>query len=121
MKCLTRLGAATGFLALAALPASAGVRDETICGWIEMEGQYYVALKDAYDTYVLSNDSGSIDGIETVRIDNRGPGWNDREAREARYCGCMGGTFNGAELIHIYDFRQKEVSACINDPKLPRH
>lgn len=110
-------------LFLVALNASAQavVREETICGWINFEGQYDIALTDAFDTYVLSNDSGAITGVEKVQIRQHGPQWMDQSAREARYCGCADATFNGAELMQISNFKQKQISACLNDPKLPQY
>lgn len=49
-----------------------------------------------------------------------GSQWMDPDARESKYCGCVGGSFNGAQLIKIYDFKQKKVSACLNDQSFPR-
>lgn len=107
------------FLAAIAAPAHAGMRDETLCGWVDLEGQYYIALTDANDTYVLSNDVGEVPGIEAIQIKQHGPSWMDPNASESRYCGCVGASFNGAQLASVHSFEQKQISACFNDPNLP--
>lgn len=99
------------------------VKRMMLCGWVvnPTPGNWW--LTDSIGDWTMSTQGQDSDGPEGMDLipDLTEKDWVATNGSYGYGCGCMSATVDAKDMriLRIHSFKQKPISACRKDPKLP--